>query len=69
METRRKNESQLKFVTINPWWNKTNGKEKRGWRPVKSKDLKKIDSWEDAKEESGNSGLANKEDRRDQNHR
>jgi hypothetical protein len=74
MEALRKNESQLRFVPINPWWNITNNKGKweskgeMGWRVVKIKELKKIDSWKEAKEESGNIGLVNCEDCRDRNH-
>jgi hypothetical protein len=34
---------------------------------VKSKELEKIDSWEEAKEESGNNDLVNKKDNRDWN--
>ncbi len=36
---------------------KGESKGKRGWRVVKSKELKKINSWKEAKEELGNNGL------------
>jgi hypothetical protein len=45
-----------------------NNKGKRGWKMGKSKELEKIDNWEEAKEELGNSTLADREDCRDQNH-
>jgi hypothetical protein len=47
---------------------KWESKGKRGWRVVKSKELKEIDSWQEMEEELGNNGLANGEDCRDQSH-
>ncbi len=47
---------------------KGENKGKKGWRVVKSKELEKIDNWEETKEELGNNGLADKEDCRDRNH-
>ncbi len=47
---------------------KWESKGKRGWRVVKSKELKKIDSWEEMEEELGNNDLANGEDYREQSH-
>jgi hypothetical protein len=78
VEAPRKNEYWLRFVVVNLWWNKTNNNEKKGkqrkkkveggWRVVKNKELKKIDSWEETEEESWNNGLANEEDCRDWSH-
>jgi hypothetical protein len=43
-------------------------KEKKGWRVVKSKELEKIDSWEETKEELRNIGLVDGEDCKDWSH-
>jgi hypothetical protein len=47
---------------------KGESKGKSGWKVVKSKELEKIDNWEETKEELGNNALANKEDYMDQKH-
>jgi hypothetical protein len=39
-----------------------------GWRVLKSKELEKINNWEETKEKLGNSSLVDREDHRDWNH-
>jgi hypothetical protein len=50
MEALKKNEFELKFIVSN-LWSRTNNKEKKGWKVVKNKELKKIDNWKEMEEE------------------
>lgn len=73
VEAPKKNQSRLRFATINLWWSRTinnekkESKGKKGWRVVKSKELEKINNWEETEEGSEND-LANEEDCRDSSH-